>query len=345
MYKVAFKVLSPIHIGYRKYGNVMETRHYVPARVLLGALTARLTHRTFGNTKDWKHYRLVGELLNRVFTCSYFFPTTNPDGIINQFPWDEQFPAYEFIGSYVSTALNAQTSAAQEGTLHEVEFITPRTLHSSKQVYLSGYCFMNDSFQESKITQVIQNIQKELQSNNQTSFSTLPPKEQNQFQKFLNLILQNPHIQIIQKLSQSLQQLQYELRTGNTQSGLLHHLQIGGERTYGWGKITLSASLPTTTATRCMFEESCTSPAYPICLSEERPTLTVQAGEPIPLHLLYEPGSDLAGTPEPLTRTLWWAPLPTSFEGIAYPPGTPTRQELAIQIGRLGYGHPANHHP
>ncbi len=336
MYKVVFKVLSSIHIGYRKYGNVMETRHYVPARVLLGALTARITRLTFGNTKDWKHYRLVGEILNRVFTTSYFFPTTNRDGAIDKFPWDEDFPAYEYIGSYVSTALNAQTSAAEAGSLHEVEFIAPRTLHSGKQVYLSGYCFLKN--QIPNVFQVMQSIQEELQETRKKRFSNFPPQELNHLQQFLNQLMQNSNHQDIQKLNRALQQLQCELRTGNAQPGLLHHLQIGGERTYGWGLITLSKTTWIQSDNHCLFENNHAGSFYPVDLSGERPALTIYRQKPAPLHVLYEAGTRLTGTPEPMTRTLWWARPPTLFEGIAYPPGTQANETTTIQIGMQGYG-------
>ena len=42
-YDLAFQLLAPLHIGYRKVGNLMQSRGYVPGKNLWAALTARLT--------------------------------------------------------------------------------------------------------------------------------------------------------------------------------------------------------------------------------------------------------------------------------------------------------------
>jgi hypothetical protein len=46
-YGVEYELLSPLHIGYHRVGNVQRTRYYVPARNLWGAMTERLTRAGF----------------------------------------------------------------------------------------------------------------------------------------------------------------------------------------------------------------------------------------------------------------------------------------------------------
>ena len=200
-FKVVFQIKSPIHIGHRKYSNLMQTRPYVPARVILGSLTARITRRVFGQTKDWKHYRIVGEALNRILTTSYFYPTVDEKGRIEKFPWEDAFPHYKFIGSYVSTALDNENRAALEGSLHEVEYISPRTRDIGEKVYLSGYFFIRQDID-------LEEFYKEGQNYNLSS-------------------------EEIEKLSNFLENIDEISDWKN----FVQSLQIGGERGYGWGFI------------------------------------------------------------------------------------------------------------
>jgi hypothetical protein len=56
--------------------------------------------------------------------------------------------AWRYLGSYASTALNYDANAAEEGTLHEVEFIAPQTRADgaikSYPVRLAGYVLVTD---------------------------------------------------------------------------------------------------------------------------------------------------------------------------------------------------------
>ena len=42
VYRVTWRLLAPMHIGWRKLGNMQQTRPYVTGRNLWGAFTARL---------------------------------------------------------------------------------------------------------------------------------------------------------------------------------------------------------------------------------------------------------------------------------------------------------------
>jgi len=138
-YRLVFRLLSPLHIGYRRVGNLMETRRYVPGKVLWAALTARLT-RDKHDGRQGSEYRDIGLLIHRHFRFSYLWPST--DGELPYFPWDGGFD-YLFLGSYAGTALDYDRRAAEEGLLREAEFIAPVTREGEK-VYLLGDLWVDE---------------------------------------------------------------------------------------------------------------------------------------------------------------------------------------------------------
>ncbi len=121
-YKLVFRLLSPMHIGYRKVGNLMQTRSYVPGKVLWAALTARITRDYHGGSRG-SEYKDIGDSVQQYFRFGYLWPSL--DGDKPYFPWEHDDFDYLFLGSYASTALNYEQGAADEGLLHEVEFIAP----------------------------------------------------------------------------------------------------------------------------------------------------------------------------------------------------------------------------
>jgi hypothetical protein len=144
-YQVSFRLLSPMHIGWRKSGNLQQTRPYLTGRNLWGALTAGLTREAGGSD-----YVGVGQQVDDQLAFTYFYPYALPeeDSIWSwpdqwdnfAWPWSDQDTfAWTFLGSYASTAL-ANGRNAEAGSLHETEFIAPRT-REGKQVYLVGYIF------------------------------------------------------------------------------------------------------------------------------------------------------------------------------------------------------------
>lgn len=181
-YKIAFRLLSPMHIGWRKLGNLQQTRSYVTGRNLWGAITARLTREQGSN-----EYKAISNLVDRELTFTYFYPSVSPDPEkVSLWPWDTDEFSWAFLGSYASTALENSRNA-EEGSLHETEFIAPyarNTIQNSEPlpVYLVGYIFARDD-------------------------SKLAWRE------------------------------------------ALSKLQIGGERSYGWGRVSLEGIKPE--ATKC----------------------------------------------------------------------------------------------
>ncbi len=151
VYRVIFKLRSPIHIGCGKVGNLQRTRPYITGRMFWGALTMRLTrdecekeHKPAINSAD---YQKIGEKVHDSLAYTYFYPAINKDGDYQiNWSWNNNF-RHRFLSSYVSTALLYPQQTAAEGLLHEVEFLSPRRLDTGEQVYLVGYVFEKNNCQ------------------------------------------------------------------------------------------------------------------------------------------------------------------------------------------------------
>jgi len=143
-YEVILRLRSPLHSGWRKVGNLQMTRPYITGRMLWGALTMRLTRdQASGPATDSREYQQVGEKVHDTLAFTYFYPALRQDdSYLTFWPWEDgnRF-RHRFIGSYASTSLAPQGRSAAEGSLHEVEFIAPRTKDTGAQVYLKGYVF------------------------------------------------------------------------------------------------------------------------------------------------------------------------------------------------------------
>lgn len=136
VYKIVFRLLTPLHVGAGQMGNVQRARPYLTGKSLWGVLTARLT-------RDYSElggdYVAIGRRVNDELAFSYFYPTISET--VDLWPWDDpdRF-AWRYLGSYASTALDYSRNAAEEGSLHETEFIAPIT-RDGQPVYLVGYIF------------------------------------------------------------------------------------------------------------------------------------------------------------------------------------------------------------
>lgn len=166
-YELRFRLLSPLHIGQQKIGNIQRTRPYVPARTLWGAVTARMTRMTVPRAAA-ADYKTLGAQVAAQIAFTYLFPTNrNGQPLYPNYAdrvWHygsgaeqmstEQF-AWRYLGSYAATALNYERNAAEDASLHEVEFITPQVRgdvadsgdaygNLSHPVHLLGYAVVAD---------------------------------------------------------------------------------------------------------------------------------------------------------------------------------------------------------
>lgn len=159
-YPLVFRLKSPLHIGWRKVGNLHQTRPYVTGKVIWAALTARMTRQGFkppDGIKGETEYIRVGKYLTKEFAFSYFFPALEDKiesalspkletGGINYGNLSESEFQYLLLDSYASTALDYSRLDKEEGSLHETDFIRPRTRPFDGEelglpVYLVGYIF------------------------------------------------------------------------------------------------------------------------------------------------------------------------------------------------------------
>jgi len=146
-YRVVFRLRSPLHIGWRKAGNVQVTRPYLTGRSFWGALTERLVRdeavRTGQMATDSNGYQKIGAQVNECLAFTYFYPALR-SGNDYQVVWtwdDERTFRRRFLSSYQSTALVYPAHSAAEGSLHEIEFLSPHMLDTADPVYLVGYVF------------------------------------------------------------------------------------------------------------------------------------------------------------------------------------------------------------
>ncbi len=141
-YELVFRLLAPLHVGWRQTGNLKQTRGYAPGKILWAALTARLT-REAGKGADSNAYVEMGRAVQEYFRCGYLYPALpNVADYEAHYPWEEDF-GYLFLNSYVSVALSYPSQSAADGLLHETEFIAPCT-RAGEPVYLTGALFVKD---------------------------------------------------------------------------------------------------------------------------------------------------------------------------------------------------------
>ena len=155
MYTATYELRGPLHIGYHKVGNLQRTRYYIPARNLWGAVTEALTRRGFA-TKDAPQgdYRQIGEWVKAHCAFGYWFIQENgaplhPHYGENTLKYGDLTAAEferRYLDAHVTTALDAATTSAQYGSLHEVEFIAPHS-REGERTQVSGWVFLDETAQ------------------------------------------------------------------------------------------------------------------------------------------------------------------------------------------------------
>lgn len=148
-YSVCLRLLSPLHVGWRRIGNLQQTRYYLPARNLWGALTSRLARQHGAVTQE--DYDQFGQEIGENLRFTYFYPTEctgkekeswSEDML---WPWDDEEKfSWLFLSSRASTAAGDKNTAV-EGSLHDVEYISPFT-RQNRPVTLVGVIFERSGF-------------------------------------------------------------------------------------------------------------------------------------------------------------------------------------------------------
>jgi hypothetical protein len=245
-YPTIFKAESPVHIGYRQIGILKTTRYYITGRAIWGAITANLTRALFSNP-DSKDYQAVGNFVKENIRTTYFYPAIRKDDAdsedLSKYEVDGYFaflPEYTdrgikfgneskdwfeqtFVDSFVSTALEPQTKTAEEGSLHEIEYIRNKIkLGKVVQVYYVGYLFVNFGGSETRSN----GNEKEYEVNvnyvgkvgeDDIEITFNPKNNHNSPQDYRALLKED----------------------------VLSKLFVGGERNYGFGRLRLCELKPT----------------------------------------------------------------------------------------------------
>jgi len=158
LFKWTFRLKSPLYVGFHKVMHFYRTRPYVPGKPLWGALTAKFTP-----LLELNDYLKVGEFLKKAIRPGYLYPYIESNEkselyypkytekglmfcLLSQYEFEKRF-----ISSMASTAIEAQSLTAEEGMLHEVEFISSYTIDDGKPVFLSGFIWVRE-FSENEIS-------------------------------------------------------------------------------------------------------------------------------------------------------------------------------------------------
>jgi len=151
-FRVIYELCSPLQIGYHKVGNVQRTRYYIPARNLWAAVTERLTRSGF-STPDAPQgdYQKIGIWVKQHCAFSYLFvcdgdkllrPHYAQDGLCYGH-WSAAEFECRWLSAHVTTALEAATTSAETGSLHEVEFIAPYD-DQARRTCVRGWLFLDE---------------------------------------------------------------------------------------------------------------------------------------------------------------------------------------------------------
>ncbi|MCI0722254.1 MAG: hypothetical protein L0338_25270 [Acidobacteria bacterium] len=154
-FRLICELLSPLHIGYHKVGNVQRTRYYIPARNLWAAVTERLVRSGFGSDalgKQADDYTAVGDWVNEHIAFTYFFlheddallyPCYTENGLCYGGLRQHEFER-RYLAAHVTTALDPATTSAEAASLHEVEFIAPVN-QDGPRTRIGGWVFLRDA--------------------------------------------------------------------------------------------------------------------------------------------------------------------------------------------------------
>lgn len=165
-YRLFFRVLSPIHVGFERIGNLQRTRPYVLGRNLWAAAAAKMVLE--GQVAGYEQAR--SELTGH-YCFGYLFPTFPAETVFTPYYRDDglffgldqrigqrEFE-HRFLSSTAHTALNPASRGAEEGSLHEVECVLPRTRPDGRPTYLAGVLFAPATTSEATLRSLFDDLQ------------------------------------------------------------------------------------------------------------------------------------------------------------------------------------------
>jgi len=147
-YKLIYKTISPIHIGYHTLGFIQRTRTYIPGKNIWAVITERLTRRLWPDVQNKERpYENIGREVANSILPTYFYPAIEEMKLL--FPSASSshlgIPASIeplLMCSFGETAIDPSKLGAEEGSLHETEYIVNKI--DGKDVYFIGYLFLKE---------------------------------------------------------------------------------------------------------------------------------------------------------------------------------------------------------
>ncbi|MGB9791800.1 MAG: hypothetical protein ACPLTR_04390 [Thermacetogeniaceae bacterium] len=171
-YGVILRLETPLHIGWRRVGNLWQTRPYILPHQLLAALAVRCAEWGEGGDEGGSSVPYVRKLewLKKRVKFTYFFPALEKDLESCYLPFydekdrlkwrrsegepseltAEEFD-YLFLDAEMRTGIDYSWDAAREGQLFAFECVRPRCRewpgeNKGKEVYFGGYVFIAEEF-------------------------------------------------------------------------------------------------------------------------------------------------------------------------------------------------------
>ncbi len=151
-YKLTFKQLQPINLGYKKHGVINETRIFITGQSIWGALT-----NVYGKEKGWTKSDYKNQQNQKLFeniTC--FYPKIGDGEVLYPKYQDGEFYLgemserefrYEFVTTYLSTAISPNSLNAKDESLHEIDIILPQDKDEKKQFFWVGYLKIDEDIE------------------------------------------------------------------------------------------------------------------------------------------------------------------------------------------------------
>ena len=116
----------------------------------------------------------------------------------------------------------------------------------------------------------------------------------------------------------------------------LGQIQLGGERSYGWGRVrpVLIEAMDTQADGLGLFNRE----DVRVQTNGERPIVQLVAGAPLPAHTKAKAGAAISGEIEPLVGRIWQDGDGRGIEysGMCFLPGSRVEEDSTFEIGRFG---------
>ncbi|MDL1956935.1 MAG: hypothetical protein LWW95_07820 [Candidatus Desulfofervidus auxilii] len=291
VYRIRYKAISPIHIGFgKRLGIINQTRYFIPATNIWGAISANLAQRNMEIIKDYSliNYQEAQKFIEKNFFITNFYPVIENQVCLPKFKKEGfyygQYPKYEFesliLDSYTSTALQMKT--AEEGSLHEIEFLKNKV--KGKDLEFEGYIGIKND----KIKEEHGNVK----------------------------ILYNKNLFFLKEI--------------------IKNISVGGERKYGFGRLSLSSQYPQQVGDIWKFQ-----------IEEDKIIIGENKTTPFYINIINNFNKKFIGDIEPIVGRLWiddalsgrvGSGQKVGKYGLCIVPGSLVLEEIKIKLNAFGIG-------